>query len=150
MGRFSAYYLSEMQSYALRWEWLGFKRCFWLVFIPLIPVILCGDLTLPERFRSNQLLALGSRIRFRRILSPYDKKELRKYLDYCLEQSGAPQLMTKPLMAALVEHCAGNLRLLNVMAAELLTVAAQRELPQLDEQLFLELYSPTPQKHQSR
>jgi hypothetical protein len=53
-------------------------------------------------------------------------------------------------MSALVEHSAGNLRLLNVMAAELLTVAAQRELTQLDEQLFLELYSPTPQKKQSR
>jgi hypothetical protein len=58
--------------------------------------------------------------------------------------------MTKPLMAALVEHSVGNLRLLNVMAAELLTVATQRELTQLDEQLFLELYSPTPRKKQQR
>lgn len=62
----------------------------------LLTVILCGDLTLPERFRSNELLALGSRIRFRRMLSPYDKKELRTYLEYCLAQAGAPQLMTKP------------------------------------------------------
>jgi type II secretory pathway predicted ATPase ExeA len=116
----------------------------------LLTVILCGDRTLPDRFRSNQLLALGSRIRFRRMLSPYDKKELRSYLEYCLQQAGAPQLMTKPLMTTLVEHSAGNLRLLNVMAAELLTVAAQRELTQLDEQLFLELYSPTPQKKQPR
>jgi hypothetical protein len=54
------------------------------------------------------------------MLSPYDKKELRNYLEYCLEQAGAPQLMTKPLMAALVEHSVGNLRLLNIMAAELL------------------------------
>jgi type II secretory pathway predicted ATPase ExeA len=116
----------------------------------LLTVILCGDLTLPERFRSNGLLALGSRIRFRRMLSPYDKKELRSYLEYALEQAGAPQLMTKPLISALVEHSAGNLRLLNVMAAELLTVGAQKELAQLDEQLFLELYSPTPQKKQPR
>jgi len=58
--------------------------------------------------------------------------------------------MTKPLMSALLEHSAGNLRLLYVMAAELLTVAAQRELTQLNEQLFLELYSPTPQKKQAR
>jgi len=36
------------------------------------------------------------------------------------------------------------------MSAELLIVAAQRELTQLDEQLFLELYSPTPQKKQPR
>jgi len=116
----------------------------------LLTVILCGDLTLPERFRSNELLALGSRIRFRRTLSPYDKKELRNYLEYCLEQAGAPQLMTKPLMAALVEHSVGNLRLLNIMAAELLTVAAKRELTQLDEQLFLELYSSTPRKKHAR
>ena len=112
----------------------------------LLTVILCGDLTLPERFRTNSLLALGSRIRFRRILAPYDKKELRSYLEYSLEQAGAPQLMTKPLMTALVEHAAGNLRLLTVMAAELLTIGAQRELPQLDEKLFLDVYSRDPRK----
>jgi hypothetical protein len=88
--------------------------------------------------------------KLRRLLSSYDQKELRSYLEYCLQQAGAPQLMTKPLMTTLVEHSAGNLRLLNVMAAELLTVATQRELTQLDEQLFLELYSPTLQKRQSR
>lgn len=116
----------------------------------LLTVVLCGDLSLPERFRTNTLLALGSRIRFRRMLAPYDKKELRAYLEYCLEQSGAPQLMTKPLMTALVEHAAGNLRLLNIMAAELLTVGAQRDLPQLDEKLFLEVYSRNPQRKQAR
>jgi type II secretory pathway predicted ATPase ExeA len=116
----------------------------------LLTVILCGDLTLPERFRTNNLLALGSRIRFRRMIAPYDKKELRSYLDYCLEQAGAPQLMTKPLKTALVEHSVGNLRLLNVMAAELLTVGAQRELHQLDEKLFLEIYSRNPGKKPSR
>lgn len=115
----------------------------------LLTVILCGDLTLPERFRTNSLLALGSRIRFRRMLAPYDKKELRACLEYSLEQAGAPQLMTKPLMTALVEHAAGNLRLLNVMAAELLTTGAQQELHQLDEKLFLDLYSRGPRKKQS-
>jgi hypothetical protein len=58
--------------------------------------------------------------------------------------------MTEPLMVALVEHSAGNFRFFNVMAAELLTIAAQRELTQLDEQLFLGLYSSTPRKKQSR
>ena len=116
----------------------------------LLTVILCGDLSLPERFRTNALLALGSRIRFRRMLAPYDKKELRAYLEYCLDHAGAPQLMTKPLMAALVEHAAGNLRLLTVMASELLTVGAQKELHQLDEKLFLEMYSRNPRKKQSR
>lgn len=116
----------------------------------LLTILLCGDMRLPERFRSNALLALGSRIRYRRIIEPYPVEILRKFLDYALEQAGAPQLMTKSLMNTLVEHCAGNLRLLNTMAAELLTVAADKELPQLDEKLFLELYSLTPRKPRSR
>ncbi len=116
----------------------------------LLTIILCGDMRLPERFRSNALLALGSRIRYRRTLAPYSGKELRDYLDYSLEQAGAPQLMSKPLMDTLVEHSAGNLRLLNTMAAELLTVGAQKEVAQLDEKLFLELYAQTSRKARSR
>lgn len=116
----------------------------------LLTIILCGDMRLPERFRSNALLALGSRIRYRRIIEPYSKEILCTFLEYALEQAGAPQLMTKSLKHTLVEHCAGNLRLLNTMAAELLTVAAKKELPQLDEKLFLDLYTLTPRKATSR
>jgi type II secretory pathway predicted ATPase ExeA len=116
----------------------------------LLTVVLCGDVRLPERFRSNALVALGSRIRFRRLLEPYEKQDLQNYLEHCLEQAGAPQLMSRALMGTLVEHAAGNLRLLNIMAAELLTVGAQKELSQLDEKLFLEIYSRNPRKGKSR
>jgi len=116
----------------------------------LLTVILCGDMRLPERFRSNALLALGSRIRYRRVLEPYSAEKLRECLEYTLDQAGAPQLMTKPLMDTLVEHSAGNLRLLNTMAAELLTVGAKQEQAQLDEKLFLDLYALTPRKARSR
>lgn len=115
----------------------------------LLTVVLCGDMRLPERFRSNSLVALGSRMRFRRMLEPYEKEDLRSYLEYCLEQAGAPQLMSKTLKGTLVEHAAGNLRLLNIMAAELLTVGAQQEVTQLDEKLFLETYSRNPRKANS-
>lgn len=115
----------------------------------LLTVVLCGDVRLPERFRSNALIALGSRIRFRRMLEPYEKQDLRNYLEHCLEQAGAPQLMSRALMGTLVEHAAGNLRLLNIMAAELLTVGAQKELSQLDEKLFLEIYSRNPRTGRS-
>ncbi len=115
----------------------------------LLTVVLCGDARLPERFRSNALIALGSRIRFRRMLEPYEKQDLHNYLEYCLEQAGAPHLMTKPLMGTLVEHSAGNLRLLNIMAAELLEIGAQLELSQLDEKLFLQIYSRNPRKNRS-
>ncbi|CAB3698252.1 hypothetical protein LMG1866_02424 [Achromobacter ruhlandii] len=36
----------------------------------------------------------------------------------------------------------GNYRILTTLAAELLAVAAQRELPQLDEKLYLEVFAP--------
>ncbi len=115
----------------------------------LLTVVLCGDARLPERFRSNSLLALGSRIRFRKMLEPYEKQDLHNYLEHCLEHAGAPQLMSKALMNTLVEHSAGNLRLLNIMAAELLAVGAQQDLSQLDEKLFLQIYSRNPQKNRS-
>ncbi len=116
----------------------------------LLTVVLCGDMRMPERFRSNSLLGLGSRIRYRKALEPYSSKELCDYLEYTLEQAGAPQLMSKPLMDTLAEHSAGNLRLLNTMAAELLMVGAQKELPQLDEKLYLELYAHIPRKARAR
>jgi len=78
------------------------------------------------------------------MLEPYEKNDLREYLEHCLEQAGAPHLMSKALMDTLAEHSAGNLRLLNIMAAELLDIGAQQELAQLDEKLFLEVFSRQP------
>jgi type II secretory pathway predicted ATPase ExeA len=114
----------------------------------LLTTIICGDTRLPERFRTSALVALGSRLRFRLKLEPYTREELLDYITHCLNQAGAPQLMTKPLSTALVEHCTGNLRVLNNMAAELLEVGVQRELSQLDEKLFIEIFSlkPSPAK----
>ena len=50
------------------------------------------------------------------------------------------------LATTLCDHAVGNYRVLTGMAAELLATAAQRELTQLDEKLFLELYGTTPSK----
>jgi len=50
--------------------------------------------------------------------------------------------MTPALRHTLCDHAAGNYRILTTMAAELLAVAAQRELAQLDEKLYLEVFSP--------
>jgi general secretion pathway protein A len=107
----------------------------------LLTTILCGDMRLPERFRSSDLLALGSRIQLRMVLEPYDKSKLYDYLKHALKHAGAEYLMTDGLMQTLTEHSAGNLRVLNSMAAELLAVAAKKELSQLDEKLFIEQYS---------
>ena len=107
----------------------------------LLTTIICGDTRLPERFRQSDLVALGSRIRVRTVLEPYHRQELMEYLEYSLQQAGADYLMNVALKEALVEHSAGNLRVLNNMAAELLTRAAQEELPSLDEKLFLSTFA---------
>jgi general secretion pathway protein A len=49
--------------------------------------------------------------------------------------------MTSELIATLCDHAQGNLRALMNIAGELLGLAAQREVPQLDEKLFFEAFS---------
>ena len=109
----------------------------------LLFTILCGDNRLPERFRSPDLLPLGSRIGPRLVLSPLSPEQLQDYLKYALDQAGNAQLMTDELIQTLAAHAANNLRVLNQMAAELLTVAAEQNLPRIDESLFFQLFSPT-------
>jgi type II secretory pathway predicted ATPase ExeA len=109
----------------------------------LLFTILCGDNRLPERFRSPELLPLGSRMAARLVLAPLSPKQLQDYLRFALEQAGNGQLMTEQMIKTLANHSAKNLRLLNQMAAELLAAAAQRNLPLIDEALFFELFSPT-------
>jgi type II secretory pathway predicted ATPase ExeA len=116
----------------------------------LLFTILCGDRRLPERFRSPDLLPLGSRIGPRLVLSPLSPEQLRDYLKFAIEKAGHPQLMTPELIRTLAIHAANNLRVLNQMAAELLDAAAERNLPNIDESLFFELFSPSGSKPRRR
>ena len=50
-------------------------------------------------------------------------------------------IYVKELVDTLCEHALGNYRLLLNMAGELLSVAARRELDQLDEKLYLEVFA---------
>jgi len=112
----------------------------------LLSSVLCGDMRLPQRFRNPALISLGSRMQVRLTLEPYPHNEMLHYLEHALQEAGASHLMTKGLTETLVEHAAGNLRLLNTMAAELLATGAQTEAAQLDEKMFLEVFSRNP-KH---
>jgi type II secretory pathway predicted ATPase ExeA len=109
----------------------------------LLFTVLCGDNRLPDKFRSAELLPLGSRIGPRLMLLPLSPEQLQDYLSFALDQAGNSQLMTPELIDALTTHAANNLRVLNQMAAELLATAAERDLTRIDESLFLELFSPT-------
>ena len=50
--------------------------------------------------------------------------------------------MTRELKEALVDHSAGNYRLLMTMSAELLAHGMAHEVRQLDEKLYLEVFEP--------
>lgn len=110
----------------------------------LLTAILSGDTRLPERFRNAALVSLGSRIRPRLNLKPYARDDLLNYLEHAISQAGAHHLMTETLMEILADHAAGNLRLLSTMALEMLSEASRKEMAQLDEKLFLEMYSRQP------
>jgi type II secretory pathway predicted ATPase ExeA len=112
----------------------------------LLTVVLAGDQRLLEKLQSNDLLPLSSRVRVRILLARLTPAELAQCLRHALDMAGAPQLMTQELLLALAEHANGNLRSLMSMAAELLAVATQRELRQLDEKLFLEVFAPSSPK----
>ena len=112
----------------------------------LLFTILCGDGRLPDRFRTPELLPLGSRIRARLHLTPLTPEQLQDYLNFALEQAGYQQLMTPELIQTLAAHSLNNLRVLNHMAAEMLAAATERNLPRLDESLYFELFSPAPSK----
>ena len=109
----------------------------------LLTVVLAGDQRLAERFRCDELAPLGSRIRVKLTLDRATPEELRECLVHTLHSAGAPKLMTSELIATLCDHAQGNLRALMNIAGELLDLAAQRELPQLDEKLFFEAFSAT-------
>ena len=116
----------------------------------LLSVIFSGDARFPERLRTAELLPLGSRIR-RRIAFEYaSRDELLACLDHVLAAAGNSSLMTAELKVTLADHSAGNYRVLMNLADELLTVAADRDLPRLDEKLFLDVFGPTPKPKSAR
>ena len=112
----------------------------------LLCVVFAGDARLVERLRTPELLPLGSRIRRRLTLDYASRDELLACLDHLLESAGNPSLMTTELKATLADHAAGNYRVLMNLSDELLTLALDRELPRLDEKLYLEAFAQPAQK----
>jgi general secretion pathway protein A len=108
---------------------------------PLLCVVLAGDARLIDKLRREELIPLGSRIRTRLATEHASREELLAGLNHLLAGAGNSSLMTTALRHTLCDHAAGNYRILTTMAAELLAAAAQRELPQLDEKLYLEVFA---------
>ncbi len=112
----------------------------------LLSVVLAGDARLHTKLRRDELLPLGSRIRIRLLMEYADRNELMACLKYLLDTAGNASLMTPELMQNLCDHALGNYRVLTTMAAELLALAAQQEMTQLDEKLYLEAFATPPSK----
>ena len=112
----------------------------------ILTVVFAGDGRLVEAFRRDSMLPIASRIRVRLPLDYLTPKELHEWLGHVLAQAGNPSLMTPGLMATLSDHAAGNLRVLSNLADELLACAAKRELTQLDEKLYFEVFSHPPRQ----
>lgn len=108
---------------------------------PLLCIVIAGDARLVEKLRREELIPLGSRIRTRLATEFASRDELLACLDHLIAGAGNASLMTPQLRHTLCDHAAGNYRILTTLAAELLAAAAQRDLPVLDEKLYLEVFA---------
>jgi type II secretory pathway predicted ATPase ExeA len=117
---------------------------------PLLCIVLAGDARLLEKLRQEDLIPLGSRIRTRLATEFASRDELLACLEHLLAQAGNASLMTQSLRNTLCDHAAGNYRILTTMAAELLAAAAQKDLPVLDEKLYLDVFAPPAKATQRR
>jgi len=112
----------------------------------LLTVVLAGDERLRQRLGREELLPLGSRMRVRLNTEYADADQLRTCLEHLLMAAGNPSLMTDGLKTTLVEHAAGNYRVLVTLAAELLDTAAQKQQENLDEKLYFDCFNPMPKR----
>ena len=117
---------------------------------PLLCIIIAGDARLIEKLRREELIPLGSRIRTRLATEFASREDLLACLEHLLAGAGNASLMTPQLRHTLCDHAAGNYRILTTMAAELLAAAAQRDLPVLDEKLYMDVFAQPTQPTQRR
>lgn len=109
----------------------------------LLTVVLSGDGRLLERLRHPDLVPLASRIRTRLSTEGASREELSELLSHALAKAGNAALLTDELRDTLVDHAAGNYRLLMTMGGELLAYGMAHEAAQLDEKAYLEVFQPT-------
>ena len=116
----------------------------------LLCIVMAGDARLNEKLRREELIPLGSRIRTRLATEFASRDDLLACLNHLITGAGNASLMTPQLRHTLCDHAAGNYRILTTLAAELLSAATQRDLPVLDEKLYLEVFAQPSQPTQRR
>ncbi len=120
----------------------------------LLCVVLAGDARLPEKLRREELIPLGSRIRTRLTTEAASREELLACLQHLVSEAGNASLMSTALMHTLCDHAVDFSERPFKVWVRLLAVAAHRDLPQLDEKLYLEVFAPpetiTPRRTSAR
>ena len=111
---------------------------------------LVGDSRLSDRFRHPDMIPLGTRIRRRLAIDFATHEELHACLNHVLDAAGNTALLSEQLQAALVDHAAGNYRVMMNTADELLVAAFERQSPLLDEKLFFDVFAIQPRKRPAR
>jgi type II secretory pathway predicted ATPase ExeA len=106
----------------------------------LLSVVFAGDGRFTTKLSCDALLPLGSRIRVRLHMDYASREELLACLKHLQVTAGNAHLMTDELTHTLCDHAVGNYRVLTSMAGELLDNAAQQEITQLDEKLYLQVF----------
>jgi type II secretory pathway predicted ATPase ExeA len=116
----------------------------------MLTVVLAGDQRLVKKLQTDELLPMASRIRCRLRCEPTDPKQLKDCLQHHMKKAGNPRLISAGIIDTLCEHAAGNYRVLMNMANDLLAAALQRELDQIDEKLFFEVFAMDPKPPRAR
>jgi hypothetical protein len=95
-----------------------------------------------ELLRQEDLVPLGTRVRTRLTTEAASREELLELLSHALSKAGNAALMTAELKDTLVDHSAGNYRLLMTLCGELLAHGMANDIKQLDEKAYLDVFQP--------
>ena len=106
----------------------------------LLTVVLAGDSRLTNAFKEDSLIPLGTRMRTRLSVEPWTKPQLVDLLKDGMKHAGNLNLMSVGLAETLAEHAAGSPRVMMNLAADCLAIGCLKEVDQLDEGLFFELF----------
>jgi len=108
----------------------------------ILAIVLCGDSRLLTKLRQPQLLPLGSRIRINHTQESLPKEDLQTMLKNLLTLAGAPSLFTPELIRILADQSSGNYRSLTILADTVLQEGFKKEVSQLTEQHYFEIFYP--------
>jgi hypothetical protein len=108
----------------------------------LLTVVLAGDGRLLERLRHPDLVPLATRIRTRLNTEAASREELSELLRHALAKAGNATLMTAELIDTLVDHAAGNYRLLMTLGGELLAYGMAQEVANSTRSATWRLFQP--------